>query len=69
MFMDTRFKVFFIEVYKTLHYEDPLMDFINIWHNDRFRFKVSLSAIPTAGHDLEVKVDLEFSYKSQLFCI
>ena len=35
------------------------MDFFNIWCNDRLRFKASLSAIPTAGHDLEDKVDLE----------
>ena len=45
------------------------MDFIYIWHDGRYRSKVLLSAIPTPGPDLEVKVkDLEFSYKSQNFC-
>ena len=26
-----------------LYYQDPLMSFIYIWHNVRFRFKVCLS--------------------------
>ena len=37
---------------------------------DLFRFKVLLREIPVPGCDFEVKVTgLEFSYKSQPFCI
>ena len=61
---------FGVKVYKTLHYKDPLMDFIFIWHDGRYRSKVLFSAIPTLGHDLEVKVTyIEFSYRSQYVCI
>ena len=39
------------------------MDFIYIWHDGRYRFKVLLREIPALGYDIEVKVtDLEFSY-------
>ena len=49
---------FCIKVYKTAYFEDPLMDFIHIWHVGRYRSKVFISTIPTPG----VKVtDLEFS--------
>ena len=52
---------FCIEVYKTSYFEDPLMDFIHIWHDGRYRSKVFISTIPTPGGDLGVKVtDLEF---------
>ena len=62
-FVDTR-----VKGYKTLYYKDPLMDFIYVWFNDRYKSKVLLSATPILGPDLEVKVkDLEFSYKSQIF--
>ena len=48
---------FCIKVYKTSYFEDPLMDFIHIWHDGRYRSKVFISTIP-----LGVKVtDLEFS--------
>ena len=60
---------FCVKIYKTLHYKDPLMDLIFIWHDGRFRSKVLLIAIPILGSDLEVKVmDLEFSHKNQSFC-
>ena len=46
------------------------MNFIYIWHDGKYNFKVFLKAMPTPGHDLEVNViDLEFSYKIQTFCI
>ena len=45
------------------------MHFIYIWHDDKYRSRVYLSAIPIPEPTLEVKVtDLEFSYKSQKFC-
>ena len=55
-----------VKIYKTLHYKDPLMDFIYIRRDRRYRSKVLLSFIPIPGSDNEVKVtDLKFSYKSQ----
>ena len=57
---------FCIKVYDTLHYKDPLMDFIYIWDDDRYRSKVLLSAILTPGPDLEV-TDVEFLYITQIF--
>ena len=46
------------------------MNFIYIWHDGRYRFKVLLREIPILGRDLEIEVtDLEFSYESQTFCI
>ena len=35
-----RVKVFCVKVYKTSYFEDPLMDFIHIWHDGRYRPKV-----------------------------
>ena len=40
---------FCVKVYKTLYFEDPLMDFIHIWHDGRYRSKVFISSIPTPG--------------------
>ena len=61
---------FCVKAYKTIYYKDPLLDFIYIWHDGRYRSKVLLSAIPTPGPDLEVKVtELEFLYKSQIFVL
>ena len=40
---------FCIKVYKTLYFEDPLIDFIHIWHDGRYRTKVFISTIPTPG--------------------
>ena len=49
---------FCVKVYKTSYFEDPLMDFIHIWHDGSYRSKVFISL----GGDLGVKVtDLEFS--------
>ena len=60
---------FCVKLYKILHYKDPLMVFIYIWRDIKYRSKVLLTAILTPGSDLEVKVmDLEFLYKSQNFC-
>ena len=40
---------FCVKVYKTLYFEDPLMDFIHIWHDSRYKSKVFISTIPTLG--------------------
>ena len=45
-----------------LYYEDPLMDFIHIWPDGRYRSKVFISTNHTPWDNLGVKVtDLEFS--------
>ena len=38
---------FCVKVYKTSYFEDPLMDFVHIWHDGRYRSKVFISTIPT----------------------
>ena len=40
---------FCVKVYKTSYFEDPLMDFIHIWHDGRHKSKVFISTIPTLG--------------------
>ena len=40
---------FCVKVYKTSYFEDPLMDFIHIWHDGRYRSKVFISTIPVPG--------------------
>ena len=40
---------FCIKVYKTSYFEDPLMDFIHIWHDGRYRSKVFIGTILTPG--------------------
>ena len=37
---------FYVKVYKTLYYEDPLVDFIHIWPVGRYRSKVFISTNP-----------------------
>ena len=44
-----------VKVYKTSYFEDPLMDFIHIWHDGRYRFKVFISIIPTPGVTLGLR--------------
>ena len=44
---------FCVKVYKTSYFEDPLMDFIHIWHVGRYRSKVFICTIPTPGVTLE----------------
>ena len=40
---------FCVKVYKTSYFEDPLMDFVHIWHDGRYRSKVFISTIPIPG--------------------
>ena len=55
-----------VKVYKTSYFEDPLMDFIHIWHDGRYRSKVFISIIPNPGVTLGLR-----SWKSQdqSFCV
>ena len=51
-----------VKVYKTSYFEDPLIDFVHIWYDGRYRSKVFYQHHPHPGGDLGVKVtDLEFS--------
>ena len=48
------------KVFKTSLFQNPLMDFVYIWYDDRYLSKILFSTIPTPMHDLKVKVtDLE----------
>ena len=42
-------QVFGLKFIKTSYFEDPLMDFIHIWHDGRYRSKIFISTIPTPG--------------------
>ena len=49
IFIKSQGQSFCVKVYKTSYFEDPLMDFIHIWHVDRYKSKVFISTIPTPG--------------------
>ena len=49
IFIKSQGRSFCVKVYKTSYFEDPSMDFIHIWHDCRYRFKVFISTIPTLG--------------------
>ena len=40
---------FCVKVYKTSYFEDPLMDFVHIWHDGRYRSKVFYQHHPHPG--------------------
>ena len=52
---------FCVKVYKTSYFEDPLMDFVHIWHDGRYRSKVFISTIPTPVVTLGSRSWTEFS--------
>ena len=58
-------KSFCVKIYKTLYYEDPLMDFICVWHDGRYTSQVLLIAILPR---VWLRSRSDFSYKSQNFC-
>ena len=61
---------FCVKVYRTSYFEDPLMDFIHIWHDGRYRCKVFISTVPTPRGDLGVKVtDRIFIKKTKVSCV
>ena len=62
---------FCVKVYKTSYFEDPLMDFIHIWHG-RYRSKVFISTIPTPGVTLGSRSRTSNFHKKsqgQIFCV
>ena len=61
-------KFFCIKVYKTSYFEDPVMDFIHIWHDGRYRSKVFISTIPTPGLTLGSRSQ-NFHKKVKVFCV
>ena len=64
----TRVKSFCVQVYKTLHYKDPLMDFIYIWYDDRYRFYSVPS--PTQGLTLKTRSrNWNFHIKIKIFAL
>ena len=60
---------FCVKVYKTSYFDDPLMDFIHIWHDGRYRSKVFISSIPIPGVTGVKVTDLEFSLKKFKFFV
>ena len=61
---------FCVKVYKTSYFEDPLMDFVRIWHDGRYRSKVFISTIPTPGVTLGQGHGLRiFIKKVKVFCV
>ena len=61
---------FCVKVYKTSYFEDPLMDFVHVWHDGRYRSKVFISTTPTlvvtlgSSHGLRI-----FVKKVKVFCV
>ena len=60
---------FCIKVYKTSYFKDPLMDFIYIWHDGRYRSKDFISTIPTPGWPWGQGHGLRIFIKSQSFFV
>ena len=60
-----------VKVYKTSYFEDPLMDFIHIWHDGRYRTKVFISTIPSPGVTLGSRSRTSNFHKKvgQSFCV
>ena len=47
---------FYVKVFRTLLFPNPLMDLVHVWCDDRYWSKILHSAIPTPIHDFKVKV-------------
>ena len=51
---------FYVKVFRTSLFPNPLMDLVYIWYDDRYWSKILFSTNPTPMHDLKLKVtDLE----------
>ena len=51
---------FYVKVFRTSLFPNPLMDLVHVWYDDRYWSKILHSAIPTPIHDFKVKItDLE----------
>ena len=57
---------FCVKVYKTSYFEDPLMEFIHIWHDGRYRSNIFISTIPTPGVTLG---SMYFHKKVNFLCL
>ena len=56
---------FYIKVFRTSLFPNPLMDLFHVWYDDRYWSKILHSAIPTPTHVFKVKVtDLELLCQS-----
>ena len=56
---------FYVKVFRTSFFPNPLMDLVYIWYDNRYWSKILFSTIPTPMHDLTVKVtDLELLCQS-----
>ena len=60
---------FCVKVYKTSYFEDPLMDFVYIWHDGRYRSKVFISTIPTPGWPWGQGHDFDFFHENSNFFV
>ena len=49
IFIKSQGQSFCVKVYKISYFEGPMMDFIHIWHDGRYRSKVFISTTPTPG--------------------
>ena len=54
---------FCVKVYKTSYFEDPLMDFIHIWHDCRYRSNVFSSTLGSRSRTWN------FHKKVKVFCV
>ena len=51
---------FYIKVFRTSLFPNPMMDLVHVWYDDRYWSKILCGTIHTPIHDLKVKVtDLE----------
>ena len=46
---------FYIKVFRTSFFPNPLMDLVHIWCDDKYWSKILFNTIPTPMHDLKVK--------------
>ena len=52
----TKMLKFYVKVFKTSYFLNPLMDLVDIWYNYTCWFKILLSPTHTPAHGLYVKV-------------
>ena len=48
--------IFYVKVFRTSLFANPLMNLVYIWYDDRYWSKVLFIAVPIPIHDLKVKV-------------
>ena len=56
----SRTKIFYVKIFKISLSLNPLVNFNNIWYDDRYWSTILFGTIPTPGQDLQIKfTDLE----------